>query len=68
MKHELNELTSRSSGETKFQTTILEEMKLIRQSLKSETDARINEDETIVNAINEYTKALQDGLRLVCQF
>lgn len=32
-----------------------------------EHDERVSEDEQIVNALNDYTQALQDGLRLINQ-
>ena len=56
-----------ATGETKFQATVLEEMKGLRQSLVAETEARMNEDDAIIDAIKDYTAALQQGLRLVCQ-
>ena len=46
---------------------MLEEMKILRQSLAIETEARMHEDDAIIDAINGYTKALQEGLRLACQ-
>lgn len=60
-------ILARASGDSKFQATLLEEMKSIRQSLKTETETRVQEDDTIINAISDYTQALQQGLRLVCQ-
>ena len=49
----------------KFQTLVIEEIAVMKQELSSERDERVSEDEQIVAAINEYTKALQEGLRIV---
>lgn len=57
----------RQTSECKFQTIMLEELKQLKVKIQSETEARIAEDEEIVNAVNDYTRALQDGLRIVSQ-
>lgn len=49
----------------KFQALVLDEIATVKAELKSEQEERIAEDEQIVGAINDYTRALQDGLRLV---
>lgn len=43
----------------------MEEIASLKQAIEEEKEARIAEDEDIVNALNDYTKALQEGLRLV---
>ena len=37
----------------------------LKNKVQVEREERISEDEQIVLAINDYTKALQDGLRIV---
>lgn len=49
----------------KFQALVLDEIAAVKAELKAEQEERIAEDEQIVGAINDYTRALQDGLRLV---
>lgn len=49
----------------KFQSLVLDEIAAVRSELKAEQEERVAEDEQIVGAINDYTRALQDGLRLV---
>ena len=44
---------------------LTEELGCLRTKLSAETADRMQEDEAIVHAINEYTKALQAGLRIV---
>ena len=44
---------------------MLQELGLLRTALEAERAERISEDETIVAAVNDYTRALQDGLRIV---
>eukprot|EP00803_Ostreobium_quekettii_P011117 evm.model.scf_3155.2 EVM.evm.TU.scf_3155.2 scf_3155:8496-11961(-) len=68
LRNELQEVAgSRNNSESKFQAVVLEEVTQLKEKLKIETEARIQEDEEIVNAINDYTRALQDGLRIVSQ-
>ena len=49
----------------KFQALVLDEIAGIKAEVQAEKEERISEDEQIVGAINEYTRALQDGLRIV---
>lgn len=56
---------NKSSQEGQFQTRMSEEIGMLRDRLNVETAERMQEDETIVTAINEYTRALQEGLRIV---
>ena len=49
----------------KFQALVLDEIAGVKAEVQAEKDERISEDEQIVGAINEYTRALQDGLRIV---
>ena len=51
----------------KFQTVVLTEIAAIKGALNAEKEERVAEDEQIVHAINDYTRALQDGLRIVNQ-
>lgn len=57
----------RNTSESKFQAVVLEEMNQLKAKIQAETEARVAEDEEIVNAVNDYTRALQDGLRIVSQ-
>jgi hypothetical protein len=58
-------ITERGRREQQMSTKIVDELAGLRSQLKAETSDRIQEDEAIVNAINEYTRALQEGLRIV---
>ena len=51
--------------ESSFQGMVLSEIATIKRTLNEEKSERVCEDERIVLAVNEYTKAMQDGLRLV---
>lgn len=51
--------------ESSFQGMVLSEIATIKRALNEEKSERVCEDERIVLAVNEYTKAMQDGLRLV---
>ena len=44
---------------------MLDEIAAMKAEVQAEKEERISEDEQIVGAINEYTRALQDGLRIV---
>ena len=44
---------------------MLGELAGLKNKMQMEREERISEDEQIVLAINDYTKALQDGLRIV---
>ncbi len=55
----------RHAIDEKFQALVLDEIAGIKAEVQAEKEERISEDEQIVGAINEYTRALQDGLRLV---
>lgn len=64
-----NSISSVADGrhliDEKFQALVLEEIAGVKAELKAEQEERVAEDEQIVGAINDYTRALQDGLRLV---
>ena len=46
---------------------MLTEIAAVKSALNAEKEERVAEDEQIVHAINDYTRALQDGLRIVNQ-
>ncbi|EWC89201.1 hypothetical protein PFNF54_02004, partial [Plasmodium falciparum NF54] len=48
-----------------FQNFVLEEIATIKNGLIMESQAREAADDDIVQAVNHYTKALQDSLRLI---
>ena len=43
----------------------MNEVNVLKSALQAEREERQSEDEQIVHAINDYTRALQDGLRIV---
>jgi len=55
----------REKGDEKFQCFILEEIASLKNGLVMESQAREHSDDDIVQALNHYTRALQDGLRIV---
>lgn len=66
LQNEVADLTAgRSVADERFQAAVLQEMSLLKNALEVERAERISEDETIVAAVNDYTRALQDGLRIV---
>jgi SF-assemblin/beta giardin len=56
---------NRNLTEEKFQSVVLEELTTLKGQLEMERSERIAEDDEIVQAVNDYTRALQDGLRMV---
>jgi hypothetical protein len=57
----------REKGDDKFQTFILEEVAAVKNGLVAESHAREQADDDIVQALNHYTKCLQDALRIINQ-
>eukprot|EP00931_Biecheleriopsis_adriatica_P075060 TRINITY_DN49006_c0_g1_i1.p1 TRINITY_DN49006_c0_g1~~TRINITY_DN49006_c0_g1_i1.p1 ORF type:complete len:259 (+),score=72.73 TRINITY_DN49006_c0_g1_i1:107-883(+) len=55
----------RERGDDKFQTFILEEVAVVKNGLMTESHAREQADDDIVQALNHYTKCLQDALRIM---
>mmetsp|Transcript_36580 Transcript_36580/g.85119 ORF Transcript_36580/g.85119 Transcript_36580/m.85119 type:complete len:253 (+) Transcript_36580:77-835(+) len=55
----------REDGDKRFRDYILEEMAALKNGLVVETQMREHADDDIVNALNHYTKAIQDALRVV---
>ncbi|KAF4676029.1 hypothetical protein FOL47_006830 [Perkinsus chesapeaki] len=55
----------REKGDEKFQSFILEEVAAIKNNLVLEAQQREQCDDDIVQALNHYTRALQDALRIV---
>lgn len=58
---------AREKGDDKFQTFILEEVAAVKNGLVAESHAREQADDDIVQALNHYTKCLQDALRIINQ-
>ena len=54
-----------SSGEDKFEKFALEEIASLKNALLLESQSRESADDDLVNALNHYTKALQDALRII---
>mmetsp|Transcript_43417 Transcript_43417/g.112095 ORF Transcript_43417/g.112095 Transcript_43417/m.112095 type:complete len:266 (-) Transcript_43417:117-914(-) len=68
MRGELEEIKrTREKGDDKFQTFILEEVAAVKNGLVAESHAREQADDDIVQALNHYTKCLQDALRIINQ-
>lgn len=66
LQSELQQLLSgRHAIDEKFQQLVLEEISTLKGDIDLERSERLQEDDQIVVAINEYTLALQDGLRIV---
>merc|ERR1712032_341354 len=59
------EIAAKDDGDKRFQDYILEEVAALKNGLVVETQTRENADDDIVNALNHYTKAIQDALRVV---
>merc|ERR1712031_123642 len=57
----------RERGDDKFQTFILEEVAALKNGLVTESHQREQADDDIVQALNHYTKGLQDSLRIINQ-
>mmetsp|Transcript_31167 Transcript_31167/g.65336 ORF Transcript_31167/g.65336 Transcript_31167/m.65336 type:complete len:250 (+) Transcript_31167:125-874(+) len=57
----------KEDSDGRFQDYILEEMAALKNGLVVETQMREQADDDIVNALNHYTKAIQDALRVVNQ-
>lgn len=66
LKEEVETLkTSKEERDEKFQTYILEEIANTKNAILVESQTRELADDDIVQALNHYTKALQDALRIV---
>jgi len=68
LRGELEEVKrAREKSDDKFQTFILEEVASLKNGLVAESHAREQADDDIVQALNHYTKCLQDALRIINQ-
>jgi len=68
LRGELEEIRrAREKGDDKFQTFVLEEVAAVKNGLVAESRAREQADDDIVQALNHYTKCLQDALRIINQ-
>merc|ERR1712194_790559 len=68
LRSELEDIKhARDEGDDKFQTFILEEVAAVKNGLVAESHAREQSDDDIVQALNHYTKCLQDALRIINQ-
>jgi len=56
---------SREKADEIFKGEMLRKMSAVEKDLEIETRARVASEEQLVNALNDYTRALQDGLRIV---
>ncbi len=55
----------RDQGDDKFQSFVLEEIAALKNAVVIESQSREQSDDDIVSALNHYTRALQDALRIV---
>ena len=55
----------RDQGDDKFQSFVLEEIATLKNAIVIESQSREQSDDDIVSALNHYTRALQDALRIV---
>lgn len=60
-----NVMVSRNDKEQRFTIQLADDVACLQKQVSAETQERVREDEAIVSAINEYTRALQEGLRIV---
>lgn len=66
LRSEIHEvLGNRNVTDEKFQAVVLEELASLKGAMAAEREERVAEDDEIIMAVNDYTKALQDGLRIV---
>lgn len=66
LRSEIHEvLGNRNVTDEKFQAVVLEELASLKAQVAAEHEERVAEDDEIIMAVNDYTKALQDGLRIV---
>eukprot|EP00878_Enallax_costatus_P018289 GHUV01019247.1.p1 GENE.GHUV01019247.1~~GHUV01019247.1.p1 ORF type:complete len:224 (+),score=76.17 GHUV01019247.1:41-673(+) len=66
LRSEIHEvLGNRNVSDEKFQAVVLDEVASLKNALAVERDERVAEDDEIVAAVNDYTRALQDGLRIL---
>ncbi|PNW80868.1 hypothetical protein CHLRE_07g332950v5 [Chlamydomonas reinhardtii] len=56
---------NRNLADDQFKGAVLDEVAGLKAALALEREERIAEDDEIVQAVNDYTKALQEGLKLV---
>lgn len=66
MKDEFNAAhKAREKADEIFKSEMLRKMAVVEKDLEVETKNREVSEEQLVNALNDYTRALQDGLRIV---
>ena len=56
---------AREKADEVFKAEMLRKMAAVEKDLEIETRNRQASEEQLVNALNDYTRALQDGLRIV---
>ena len=58
-------IKARDKADEIFKAEMLRKMAVVEKDLEVETKNREASEEQLVNALNDYTRALQDGLRIV---
>merc|ERR1719152_346619 len=56
---------AREKADEIFKSEMLRKIAVVEKDLEVETKNRETSEEQLVNALNDYTRALQDGLRIV---
>merc|ERR1712039_26536 len=56
---------AREKADEIFKSEMLRKMAAVERDLEIETSNRIASEDQLVNALNDYTRALQDGLKIV---
>ena len=56
---------TREKADEVFKSEMMRKMAVVEKDLEVETKNRETSEEQLVNALNDYTRALQDGLRIV---
>ena len=56
---------AREKADEVFKSEMLRKMAIVEKDLEVETRNRVASEEQLVQALNDYTEALQDGLRIV---
>ena len=58
-------IKARDKADEIFKAEMLRKMAVVERDLEQEAATREASEEQLINALNEYTKALQDGLKIV---
>lgn len=66
LRGEIHEvLGNKNMADEQFKNATLDELSALKAALAVEREERVAEDDEIVQAVNDYTRALQEGLKIV---